>query len=492
MRFGQLSSLCAGLVIVSLVFWANAAPVGGTTRALTLEPGEDHPGGDATSRAANDNANAFSHPSGNMGFALELDFRVGNGLFRKLWVSSPASTRASDGLGPLYNARACQSCHLKDGRGHPPLGERPEQRSASFLLRLSIPPQSAQDHDDLAKARRLTIPEPVYGSQLQEFSVQGHPAEGRSLVTYDEFDVPLRGGEVVRLRKPHYKIVDPGYGAMHPDVMISPRVAPPMIGLGLLEAIPEADILAGADPEDRDGDGISGRPNLVHSILENRTVIGRFGWKAGQPTVLQQSAEAFTNDIGIGTPLTPHAAGDCTPHQQACLQAPHGAPPGRMGEEIPRAMLDAVAFYSRNLAVPSLRAGDVDSFLKGKKLFADIGCAGCHRPQFRTGYASPDPHLRGQFIWPYTDMLLHDMGEGLADHRPEGQANGREWRTAPLWGLGLTQTVNGHSFLLHDGRARSVTEAILWHGGEAWAARERFRDLAPDDRQRLLDFLNRI
>ncbi|WP_284178520.1 di-heme oxidoredictase family protein [Rhabdaerophilum sp. SD176] len=488
-----LRTLLVALVALTFEVWALAAqrPKEATAVAV-LEPGEEQPGGEATSRAAAINADAFSHPSGNMGFARELDFKVGNGLFRKLWVSAPASTKASDGLGPLYNARACQSCHLKDGRGHPPASDRPEDRSASLLLRLSIPPQTAAEVDDLAAGRRLTIPEPVYGHQLQEFSVQGHPAEGRLVVRYVEVELPLRGGEVVRLRKPAYSIVDPGYGPLHAEAMVSPRIAPPMIGLGLLEAIPEADILALADLEDRDGDGISGRPNLVPSPDSSRPVLGRFGWKAGQPTVLQQSAEAFTMDIGIGTPLTPHPAGDCTDRQQVCLRAPHGVAPGRAGEEISRAMLEAVALYSRNLAVPPRREPNRPEHLRGKRLFSEIGCAACHKPQFRTGEDSPDPHLRGQVIWPYSDMLLHDMGEGLADGRPEGQANGREWRTAPLWGIGLTPIVNGHSFLLHDGRARNATEAILWHGGEAEAARERFRDLNAEDRTDLLAFLNSL
>jgi CxxC motif-containing protein (DUF1111 family) len=488
-----LRLLLAAPVAMALGAWALAAqPSEGPAAPAALEPGEEQPGGEATSKALAINADAFSHPSGNMGFALELDFKVGNGLFRKLWVSAPASTKASDGLGPLYNARACQSCHLKDGRGHPPASDRPEERSASLLLRLSIPPQTAGEMDDLLAGRRLTIPEPVYGHQLQEFSVQGHPAEGRMVVRYEEFDVSLRGGETARLRKPHYTIANPGYGPLHPDMMISPRIAPPMIGLGLLEAIPEADILALADPEDRDGDGISGRPNLVLPPEAGWPVLGRFGWKAGQPTVLQQSAEAFTADIGIGTPLTPHPAGDCTEQQQACIKAPHGVPPGRAGEEISRAMLEAVAFYSRNLAVPPRREPGRPEHLRGKRLFSEIGCAACHKPQFRTGENSPDPHLRGQVIWPYSDLLLHDMGEGLADGRPEGRANGREWRTPPLWGLGLTPVVNGHSFLLHDGRARNVTEAILWHGGEAEAARERFRDLSPSQRADLLAFLNSL
>ncbi|HXF54484.1 MAG TPA: di-heme oxidoredictase family protein [Hyphomicrobiaceae bacterium] len=455
-------------------------------------PGEDQPGGEATSRGSTDTAGAFSQPSGNMGFAKELDFKIGNGLFRKLWVSAPSSTKSSDGLGPLYNARGCQSCHLKDGRGHPPRGSRVEERSVSMFLRLSIPPETDEDARALAEGRQAVVPEPTYGSQLQEFAVQGHPGEGRMVVNYEEIPVILAGGEVVRLRRPTYGIVDLGYGPLHPRTMMSPRMAPQMIGLGLLEAIPEADILNRADPEDRDGDGISGRANRVWSVERNGPTLGRFGWKAGQPTVLQQTAEAFAGDIGIGSWVVPHPYGDCTPVQRQCRGAPHGGTREAPGEEINRKLLNLVAFYARNLAVPARRNPAAADVLAGKHLFSAIGCASCHTPSHTTGENSPDPHLRGQAIWPYTDLLLHDLGDDLADGRPEGLADGREWRTAPLWGIGLTETVNGHTFFLHDGRARNITEAILWHGGEAQRARDQFARLSPDDRRRLLAFVNSL
>jgi CxxC motif-containing protein (DUF1111 family) len=252
------------------------------------------------------------------------------------------------------------------------------------------------------------------------------------------------------------------------------------------------DILAAADPEDRDGDGISGRPNRVWSIERNGVALGRFGWKAGQPTVLQQSAEAFAGDIGIGSWVVPRAFGDCTPAQQVCRNAPQGGTPQAPDEEINRKLLDLVAFYARNLAVPARRDAADPDLVAGKQVFTAIGCASCHTPSHVTGDTSPDPHLRGQRIWPYTDLLLHDMGEGLSDGRPEGLADGREWRTAPLWGIGLTEVVNGHTFFLHDGRARNLTEAILWHGGEAERARDAFASLPREDRERLLAFVNSL
>jgi len=456
------------------------------------DPSEAFPGGKATSRGSTDHVNAFSQPSGNMGFAKELDFKIGNAIFRKLWVTAPASTQSSDGLGPLYNARACQRCHLKDGRGHPPAANWPDDNAVSMLMRLSIPPQTAEDREKLASGRSNVIPEPTYGGQLQDLAIPGHSGEGLIHITYTEKQVKLAGGETVSLREPHYRITDLGYGPMHPDVMISPRIAQPMIGLGLLEAIPEADILAIADPDDEDGDGISGKPNRVWSHEMDRLSLGRFGWKAGQPTILQQTADASAHDIGVGSALIPKRAGDCTPAQTACVAAPHGGQADAPDDELRKPLLELIAFYSRNLAVPRRRDPESPEVLAGKKLFHDTGCAACHHPGFTTGSETPDAYLANQKIWPYTDLLLHDMGEDLADNRPEGRANGQEWRTPPLWGIGLTETVSGHTYFLHDGRARNLTEAILWHGGEAETARDGFKALRPEDRARLLAFLNSL
>ena len=221
-------------------------------------------------------------------------------------------------------------------------------------------------------------------------------------------------------------------------------------------------------------------------------MLGRFGNKAGTPTVSQQSADAFAGDIGISTPLTPRDAGDCTTAQPLCLGAPHGGDAASDTPEVEDKLFKLMAFYSRNLAVPPRRNPAAADILAGKAAFHAAGCAGCHQPKFVTGASQDQPHLAGQLIWPYTDMLLHDMGEGLADGRPEGFANGQEWRTAPLWGIGLTQIVNGHTLFLHDGRARNIEEAIMWHGGEALAARDAFAALPEADRQRLIAFVNSL
>jgi CxxC motif-containing protein (DUF1111 family) len=278
---------------------------------------------------------------------------------------------------------------------------------------------------------------------------------------------------------------------MRADVMLSPRLAPPMIGLGLLELVPEADILAAADPDDRDGDGISGRPNRVWSRALSRSTLGRFGWKAGEATIPDQTAGAFAADIGLSTPLIPEPWGDCSQAQEQCRRGPHGLSPGET-TEVSRTLFDLVVFYGRNLAVPPRRDVDAPAVRRGEQLFAAAGCASCHRPLLVTGRDPTRPEHSLITIRPYTDLLLHDMGEELADGRPEWQASGREWRTAPLWGLGLTRTVSEQVALLHDGRARSPLEAILWHGGEAQAARDRVIALSRDERAALLAFLDSL
>jgi CxxC motif-containing protein (DUF1111 family) len=436
------------------------------------------------------NQDAFSQSLANLSFAEERDFKLGNGLFRKTWVSAPSSTQASDGLGPLFNARSCQLCHLKDGRGHPP--RVPGEAMTSMLIRLSVPARTEEEKQALAEKRLLRIPDPTYGGQLQDFAVPGLDREGTVEIDYEEIAVPLNGGEVASLRKPTYRVDDLHYGPLDPDIMISPRVAPQMIGLGLIEAIHEGDIRANADPDDRDGDGISGRVSEVRDAETGALTIGRFGWKASEPTIEQQAAHAFADDIGISSPKAPRHWGDCTERQTACLAMANGVEE-RLGDtEAPDPILDLVAFYSRNLAVPARRDVDDPVVLEGKKLFHNAGCASCHTPKFVTRRDAPEPAHRFQLIWPYTDLLLHDMGEGLADHAPVGDASGSEWRTAPLWGIGLTKTVSGHTLYLHDGRARNLLEAILWHGGEAQAARDAVVEMAPDQRTALIRFLESL
>jgi CxxC motif-containing protein (DUF1111 family) len=457
-----------------------------------IEPGEENPGGSATTRKSPNTRDAFSHASNGIGFEGEAKFKVGNAIFRKLWVSAPASTKSSDGLGPLFNSRSCQSCHFKDGRGHPPTANYPDDTAESMLLRLSIPPETAAQKKLLEEHRVNSIDEPTYGGQLQDFAIQGHDSEGQLQIMYEDVPVTLGDGSTVTLREPTYSVTNLKYGPLHPKTMMSPRVAPPMIGLGLIEAVPEAQIVANADAVDKDGDGISGQANKVWSLEAGRPMLGRFGWKAGAPTIREQSAAAFSGDIGISTPILQQPSGDCTDAQNFCRKAPNGNTERDGGFEVGPTLFELVTFYAQNLAVPSRRNMDNTNVAKGKEFFHQLGCASCHRPTFVTGEVDGQPHLSNQRIWPYTDLLLHDMGEGLADHRPEGIANGLEWRTPPLWGIGLTETVSGHTYFLHDGRARNLEEAILWHGGEAQAARDGYAALSKDDRDALILFVESL
>lgn len=482
----RLPLLLPGIAMIAL---AGMAVGGEHIPPVPTAPGEENPGGSATTHERTDTPDAFSHASHGMGPEEELKFKVGNAVFRKLWASAPSSTHASDGLGPLYSARSCESCHPKGGRGHPPA---PGDAVQSMFLRLSVPPQTEAQKRLLAEHRINSIDEPTYGAQLQTFAIQGLDNEGRMHIDYTEQPVRLGDGTVVSLRRPAYSIEGLKYGPMLPGTMLSPRVAPPLIGLGLIEAIPESDIRAGADPDDKDGNNISGHTNEVWSSEQGKVTLGRFGWKTGKASVRDQTASALTTDIGLSNPLDARASGDCTVAQPRCLQAPNGNTPRDAGLEVGPGAFDHLVFYTENLAVPSRRNLDDPAVRQGKVLFHALDCRGCHRPSFTTGTLEGQPQLSHQRIWPYSDLLLHDMGEGLADHRPEGDADGREWRTPPLWGIGLTRPVSGHSQLLHDGRARNVEEAILWHGGEAQAARDAYALLSKAEREAVIKFVESL
>lgn len=452
-----------------------------TTDFTKPEPFELRPGGAATVFGPF-NENAFSEPSANMSFARRADFAVGNGVFRKVWVSAPSSTTSSDGLGPLFNARACQRCHLKDGRGHPP---EPGPHDPALTMAFGISVKDGQEER----------PDPAYGEQVQTFAIQGHRAEAQIGLSYEPKPVTFADGTVVTLQRPRWRLKGLAFGPADGRANISPRIAPQMIGMGLLEAIDEKDILARADPEDRDGDGVTGRAKWVSDPATGRRVPGRFGWKADQPTVAGQAAGAFSKDIGISTPLRPAPYGDCTARQRHCREAPHGGEDGGT-IEADRKLFDLVVFYSRNLAVPARRALGDAKVLAGKKLFYEAGCTACHRPKYVTRRLADRPEQSFQLIWPYTDLLLHDMGPDLADGRADGsqdpEAGASAWRTAPLWGIGLTKTVNGHTRFLHDGRAGSILEAVLWHGGEAEAAKQRVLKMTTTERDALVAFLNSL
>lgn len=407
---------------------------------------------------------AFSYEINGLSSEQALLFYVGNSFFNQNWVEAPSSTTARDGLGPLYNAQSCATCHFRDGRGAP-------VNNGGLLFRLG----GVQDNSA----------DPMYGGQLQDFSVLAAAKEGTMGITYTESVGYYPDGTSYSLRVPTYTVDGTNYGSLAGTTGISPRVGQQMIGLGLLELIPEAALLANVDETDANGDGISGRANYAIDAVSGNLMIGRFGWKANVPTIGHQVAGAFNGDIGITS--TYFSGANHTSNQTACNGLPNGGSP-----EIDQNDLNAVILYARSLAVPNRRNVTDADVRAGALLFRSIGCVSCHAMNFTTGYSGDIAGLKGQKITPYTDLLLHDMGTELADNVPDHLATGSEWRTAPLWGLGLIQTVNAHTYLLHDGRARNVEEAILWHGGEGSASRTKFKTLTATQRAQVIRYLNSL
>ena len=472
LRRPGLMTLAATLLLLAVVLFAACREPGQPQEPTPLPLILVAESGGATT-AFTTTRNAFGLSARNLDTLERRTFAVGNSFFRQNWVTAPASTEARDGLGPTFNALSCSSCHLLDGRGKPPDG--PDDGERGLLLRLSIP--GAGPHGG-------PLPEPVYGGQLQDRAIVGVPIEGEFIIVYQEMPGVFADGELYSLRRPTYQFRDLNFGPMRPETLVSPRVAPAIVGMGLLEAIPEADILSAVDPDDVDGDGISGRVNMVWDERKGAMSLGRFGWKANVPTVEQQTAGAFLGDLGVTSELFPEE--NCTAPQEDCMTAPNGGSP-----EIGEKRLADVVFYTQTLAVPAMRDISDPRVQKGAQVFVQAGCAVCHTPQHTTG-AHEIEALSNQTIYPYTDLLLHDMGPELADGRPDFGANGQEWRTPPLWGIGLVETVSGHTMFLHDGRARNLTEAILWHGGEGAAARDAFKALTKEEREALIRFLNSL
>ncbi len=475
----------AALAAAAVVAAGAAAFLSTDTRAdgAGADPLGEKTGGETTVWATG--RQAFSFPAANLTNEERTRFVIGNSFFKRNWVESPASTTARDGLGPHFLARSCAACHMHDGRGEPPPWKRglSDQDPLALLLRLSVPGTDPYGGPN---------PHPVYGDQLNTVAVQGVKPEGRVRMRWEPVQGRFADGTRYTLQKPIYQIDQLGYGPMDKDIMVSPRVAPQVIGVGLLEAIPEREILANAAAQAAMLDPIKGQPNRVWDAYAQREMIGRFGWKANVATVAHQTAGAFHGDLGVTSTKFPTET--CTPAQKDCLAAPTGAEPG--GVEIEDKTLDEVIFYQAVLAPPARRNANDTQVLRGQALFSQAQCAVCHRPSYKTG-DGPFPRLTskavsGQTIWPYTDLLLHDMGEALADGRPDFKANGRQWKTPPLWGIGLLKDVNGHTRLLHDGRANGVLEAILWHGGEAEEAKQKVLRFSEADRQALVKFVESL
>lgn len=407
------------------------------------------------------------------GLSAETDglFTRGRAIFKRNWVEAPSNLSDRDGLGPLFNSVSCNACHFRDGRGRPEVGGGP---GAGLLVKLAIP------HGADGRA-----PEPRYGSQFHDRAIPGQAPEGRIQITYETLDGSYTDGEAYQLRRPDYWFDGLRWGELDRDLVVSPRVANQLVGMGRLEAVPRRALLALADPEDRDGDGISGRVSVVVNPATGKDAVGRFGWKAAATTVLHQTAAAFVNDMGITSSLFP--VEPLTAGQDALRFLPHGGAP-----EISDADLRAVAAYTSLLRVPARRDRNEPAALRGEILFRELKCAACHAPSLPMENHPRFPELAATEIEPFTDLLLHDMGSALADSPYDDKNPGAEWRTPPLWGIGRIEAVNGHTFLLHDGRARNFSEAILWHGGEAEDSKEGFRSLPAAGRRDLIRFLKSL
>lgn len=459
MRRTYLLGIPVGALVLTAV-WADTGrrPPVLELGALTevAEPGEELAGG--TTTVADTGRNSFGRSLMNMDRARWPDFHASKKVFGRDWDDTRTGPVI---VGPLFSAASCMTCHVKDGRGRPPAS--PSETPVSLVFQLAAPEGRG--------------PHPVYGEQLDAHALEGRPAEGHVEVTYEEVHGEFATGERYTLLRPSYRFRDLSQGPLG-DARFSPRVAPANFGLGLLEAIPEEALRALADPDDADHDGISGRQNQVLDVADGQTKPGRYGWKANQPSLRQQIAHALVADMGLTSEL---------------YQKEQGHDAAATGPEVSPEDLDRLLFYMRLVAPPKRRAWDTAPVLRGKAVFRAIGCSSCHvATGFETGTVPGIPELSGQRIFPYTDLLLHDLGEGLADGRPDGLATGQEWRTPPLWGLGLQEAVNGHTRLLHDGRARNAEEAILWHGGEAAPAQERYVRLRREDREALLAFLQSL
>jgi CxxC motif-containing protein (DUF1111 family) len=436
-------------------------PNNNTPSESRVDAAERLSGGETTVFIAS--SQAFSTPAPNLSAKSLDEHLVGDLNFEQNFVKAPSLVNS--GLGPLFNNVSCINCHVSDGRGRPPLGSEDLE---TMLIRISV--AGTDQHGG-------PNPVPGFGGQLQIKSIFGYKPEGNIIITYSEIAGTYPDGTHYSLRKPNYNLT----GQIPTSINISPRVAPSVFGLGLLEAIDEIDILTLADENDLDEDNISGKPNYVWDVQTQSTALGKFGWKANTPNLLQQSAAAYVNDMGITNPMFQMES--C--HNNAECDTLDDDP------EITDKILKSVEFYVQTLAVPARRDFDDIDVLTGKELFNQVECATCHVAEFKTGNHKI-AELSQQRIFPYSDLLLHDMGDDLSDNRSDFHATGNEWRTTPLWGLGLINIVNGHTNLLHDGRARNIEEAILWHGGESQKSKEKYMSLSKDKREKILKFLNSL
>lgn len=422
-------------------------------------------GGAAT--VFDETSKAFGHMIDGMNANDQHAHEVGDKAIEQTFVTAPAPVNS--GLGPVFSNVSCVSCHHNDGKGTPTAGFV----NSSLLFRLSLP-GTADSHIGV-------VPVPGFGTQLQDLATFGTTPEAKVTISYTSQTFTFPDGETASLRTPIYNILNP-YQPLPANYLFSPRMAPPFFGLGLLQNIPEATILSYADENDANGDGISGRPNYVWDPSLGKTMIGRFGMKANVATILTQVAGAYQQDMGVTNYIFPTESSFGQPQYDGRNDDP----------ELPDSVLNGAAFYIKSLAVPARRNVTDPVVLQGEQIFKQINCASCHIPTMQTGVDVTFPQISNQRIHPYTDLLLHDMGPALADNRPDFLATGSEWKTPALWGIGLFEKTNGTPFYLHDGRARTITEAILWHGGEAQMAKNKFVQLSSADRNALISFIKSL
>jgi CxxC motif-containing protein (DUF1111 family) len=455
-KFGLIAGITGMIVLLSMC--RKAEPFNDADYDERLS------GGMAT--AFDETSKAFGHAVEGLSLQDEIAHGRGDAGFEQTFVSAPSPI--NNGLGPVFNNVSCISCHHNDGKGIPTAGAV----NSSLLFRVSIPGITEFGGP---------VPVPGYGGQLQDVAIVGKQPEGKVIISYTDVVVNYPDGGKATLRKPAYTLQNT-YTTMPAGHGLSPRLAPPIFGLGLLENIPESTLLSFADENDHDGDGISGKANYVYNAQHQRMEIGRFGLKANMPTIQTQVAGAYNQDMGVTSSIFRQESSWGQTQLDDLTDDP----------ELPDSTLNAVAFYIRSLAVPARRNVDKPEVIAGKTLFAQINCSGCHKPVVRTGVDVTLPALSNQRIQPFTDLLLHDMGEGLADGYNDFLANGSEWRTAPLWGIGLFEKTNGIPYYLHDGRARTIEEAILWHGGEADGSKNKFMQLTKPQRDQLIAYIRSL
>lgn len=413
-----------------------------------------------------ESSKAFTHAVSGLSERDMLVHEIGDQAFEQTFVSAGSELFA--GLGPVFNNVSCISCHHNDGKGTPTAG----QSTSSLLFRISLPGQDVHG---------APLPAPGFGLQLQDQALFGIRPEVRMQISYTDVEVTYPDGTLVMLRHPAYEVKDP-YIPLPAAYDLSARMAPPVFGVGLLENIPEATILSFVDDGDANSDGITGKANYIFDSTTNKNILGRFGFKANASTIIFQVATAYQQDMGVTSYVQPQESSGGQLQDDKKKDEP----------ELPDSIVNAAAFYVKTLAVPARRNVNDPDNKKGEQLFVQINCTGCHKPTVKTGTDLNFPQLSNQRIHPYTDMLVHDMGNGLADNRADYMASGSEWRTTPLWGIGLFEKTNGIPFYLHDGRARTLEEAILWHDGEAKKSKEAFMNLEKADREKVIRFLKSL